>query len=202
MAFTEEQEKAILDFIAKTSAQAEKQAEAPAQKAEAFKTVVDEAKEAVNAEKNAETVLAKIQEAVKFNFSVKDFVEKNKSTLPEEATKILATVEGKVYKNEGEKANAVRKNLIESFIEKQENIDFLTDSLKAKASNFKALAETDKERRSQEFWDLVETGVELKFNKKRTKELNKLNGIPAGGSSGNILQDKILAKAKEKFNQK
>ena len=65
MAFTEEQEKAILDFIAKTSASAEKQAEAPAQKAEASKTVVDEAKEAVNAEKNAETVLAKIQESVK-----------------------------------------------------------------------------------------------------------------------------------------
>jgi hypothetical protein len=202
MAFTEEQEQAILNFITKTSAPAEKPAEAPAQKAEASKTVVDEAKEAVNAEKNAETALAKIQESVKFNLSVKDFVEKNKSTLPEEASKILATVEGKVYKNESEKANAVRKNLIESFIEKQENMDFLSDSLKAKALTFKNLAETDKERRSNEFWDLVDIGVELKFNKNKAKELNIAKGIPAGGSSGNILQDKILAKAKEKFNHK
>jgi hypothetical protein len=99
MAFTEEQEKAILEFITKSSAPAEKPAEAPAQKVEASKTVVDEAKDAVNAEKKAEILLAEIQESVKFNLSVKDFVEKNKSILPEEAGKILATVDGKNYGN-------------------------------------------------------------------------------------------------------
>lgn len=199
MAFTEEQEKAILEFITKSSAQAEKPAEAPAQKTEASKTVVDQAKEAVNAEKKAEILLAEIQESVKFNLSVKNFVEKNKSILPEEAGKILATVEGKNYNNENEKANYIRKNLLESFLEKQENIDALAESQKIKAERFKNLAETDKLKKSQEFWDLVETGVELKFNKNKAKELNKVNGVSAD-SSGNILQDKILAKAKEKFN--
>ena len=192
MALTEEQEKAILDFMTKSSAPAEKPAEA-------LKTVVDEAKEAVNAEKKAEILIAEIQDSVKFNLSVKDFVEKNKSILPEESVKILSNVESKNYKNDNEKANAVRKNLIESFLEKKENIDCLESSMKARAENFKALAETDKERRSKEFWDLVEIGVALKYNKNKAQELNKVNGVNAS-SSGNPLEDKILAKAAEKFN--
>jgi len=199
MAFTPEQEAAILEFITKSSAPAEKPAEAPAQKAEASKTVVDEAKDAVNAEKKAEILLAEIQESVKFNLSVKDFVEKNKSILPEEAGKILATVDGKNYGNENEKANYIRKNLLESFLEKQENIDALEPSQKIKADRFKALAEMDKLKKSNEFWDLVELGVVVKHGKNKAKELNKVNGVSAN-PSGNPLEDKILAKAAEKFN--
>jgi hypothetical protein len=201
--FTEEQTKVINEMIANAVAlKSTAEQKTISQEVEQKKTITQEAKESLDTEKQAEIALSKIQESIKFNLSVKDFVEKNKFILPEESIKILATIENKIYKNDTEKANAVRKNLIESFVEKQENIDFLSDSLKIKALNFKALTEIDKERRSGEFWDLVDIGVDLKFNKNKAKELNIAKGIPASGSSGNILQDKILAKAKEKFNQK
>lgn len=198
MPFTEEQEQQILNLLLpKTSANDTEQKPAEAQKAPA-KSVVDEAKDAVVKEKQAEIALSQIQSAVKFNLSIKDFVEKNKTILPDESSKILSAVESKIFNSDIDKANSIRKNLIESFLEKKENIEVLTESMKTRAESFKALAESDKERKSGEFWDLVEIGVSLKHNISKAKELNKINGFTEG--SGNKLEQKILAKAAQKFN--
>lgn len=163
------------------------------------KSINDEAKATLDAEKAAQTALNQIQESVKFNIAITDFAEKNKHLLPEEASKILTTVAGKTFKDDNEKANTVRKSFLDSFLEKQENLDVLTSSMKTRAETYKTLAESDKERKSSEFWDLVEVGLALKQGARKAEALNKINGGNAGDSS-NPLEDKILAAAEKKFN--
>lgn len=163
------------------------------------KSINDEAKGILDAEKAAQNSLNQIQESVKFNISISDFAEKNKHLLPEEASKILTTIASKTFKDDNEKANTVRKSFLDSFLEKQENLDVLTSSMKTRAETYKTLAESDKERKSSEFWDLVEVGLALKQGARKAEALNKINGGNAGDSS-NPLEDKILAAAEKKFN--
>lgn len=210
MALTDEQKTEIAGIVtASIQAASDKSAQDAAEKAKGDqgkggddagkKSINDEAKTALDAEKQAQTALNEIQESVKFNIGIADFAEKNKHLLPEEASKILTTVAGKTFKNDNEKANAVRKSFLDSFLEKSENLDVLTSSMKARAEQFKALAESDKERKSSEFWDLVEVGIALKQGARKAEALNKINGGNAGESS-NPLEDKILAAAEKKFN--
>lgn len=164
------------------------------------KSINDQAKDQLQAENAAKEALAQIQGSVKFNMEIKKFFEDNKTLFPEETAKILETIGGKTFADENERANTTRKSLLDSFLEKQENIDVLTPSLKTRAENYKALAESDKMRRSGEFWDLAETGLALKLGARKADALNKINGGSAGESSKNPLEDKILAAAKTKFN--
>jgi len=165
------------------------------------KSIVDQAKDALEAEKNSQISLVQLNESVRFNIGVKDFVEKNKNLLPEEAAKILTAIEAKTFKDDNEKANTTRKNLLDSYLSQAENLAVMTASMKARAEAYKALAESDKERKSSEFWDLAEVGIALKAGARKAEALNKINGGSADGSSGNPLEDKILAAAKAKFNQ-
>ena len=79
------------------------------------KSLVDQAKDAVNSDKEKEQSLNKIGESVRFNLSINDFVEKNKHLLPEEASKIIPAAEGKTFKDDNEKANTIRKTFLDSF---------------------------------------------------------------------------------------
>ena len=203
MALTEEQEKSLLDFQAKYAAiQTEsKAAEDKSKSGEEAKSIVDQAKAQIEAEKAAGIALTHVEQSIKFNLSVNDFVEKNKTMLPEESGKILTAISAKSFKDDNEKANVVRKTLLDSFLAQQENLDALTGSMKSRATQYKALAESDKEKKSSEFWDLVEVGVALKAGVRKAEALNKINGVNAGDST-NVLESKILAAAREKFNNK
>lgn len=169
--------------------------------AEKGKTLVEQAKAAVEADKAAGVALNQIQESIKFNISVKDFIEKNKNLLPEESDKILAAIATKTFKDDNERANLTRKNLLDSFLEKQDNISVLTASMQSRANYYKSLAESDKEKRSSEFWDLAEVGIALKGGAHKAEALKKINGGNAGDGSKNPLEAKILAAAEKKFNQ-
>jgi hypothetical protein len=225
MAFTPEQEASILAFVSKASAtpaattpaattpaattpvvevKTKTIAEQVKEELEASKakSIVEQAKEAVEAEKNSQISLGQINESVRFNISITDFVEKNKNLLPEESPKILTAINSKTYKNDIEKANKTRANLLDSFLSQKDNLVVMTASMQSRAESFKNLAESDKERRSSEFWDLAEVGIALKAGRNKAEALNKINGVNAGDASGNILEQKILAAARAKFNNK
>lgn len=202
--FTEEQTKAIAEIVSKAISSTQAPAAKPADEVrpvdeEAKKSIAQQAKDQIEAEKAQTAILAQVQNSIKFNLSVSDFVEKNKALLPEEAGKILTTISTKTFKNEDEKANTVRKSLLDSFLSQQENIDCLTVSLSTRANEYKALAESEKEKRSSEFWDLAEVGIALKAGVRKAQALNKINGVNAGEDSKNIIASKILTLAKERF---
>jgi len=164
------------------------------------KSIVDQAKDAVEAEKNSQVSLVQLNESVRFNIGVKDFVEKNKNLLPIESPKILEAIEAKTYKDDNEKANTTRKNLLDSFLSQKENLAVMTASMQSRAEAYKALAESDKERKSSEFWDLAEVGIALKTGAQKAEALKHINGGSAEGSSGIALDDKTLSAANAKFN--
>lgn len=212
MAFTPEQEAAILAFVNKPATpevddkpadpvKSKSIAEQVREELEASKakSIVDQAKDEVQAEKNSQISLTQINESVRFNLSITDFVEKNKNLLPEESPKILTAINSKTYKDDIEKANKTRANLLDSFLSQKENTTAMTISMQARAESFKNLAESDKERRSSEFWDLAEVGIALKAGAHKAQALNKINGGNAGEDSKNIIGSKILVLAKERF---
>ena len=174
---------------------------AEAKPAEAPRTIAQEAKDSIDTAKAAEIALVQIQSSVKFNHSVGEFVEKNKSLLPEEAATILTTAATKTFKNENEKANVIRKSLLDSFLSVQENLDALKGSLKDRAIKYRSLVESEKENQSVDFWDLAELGTALKAGNNKADALNKINGVGAGDGEGGILENKILAAAALKFNK-
>lgn len=207
--FTAEQQEAINAIVAAKVAEATKAATTPPAaptpskneggEEKPVKSVAEEAKAQIEAEKLAASNLATIQSSIKFNLGVNDFVEKNKSNLPEEAGRILTALSTKTFKDENERANTVRKSLLDSFLSQKENIECLTPTLATRANEYKALAESDKEKRSSEFWDLAETGIALKQGRKKAEALNQINGVAAGEESKNVIASKILAAAKERF---
>lgn len=202
--FTEEQTKFINEMVANAvkSAMQKPAEQNPApqkQENEQKQSISEEAKKMLENQKETESVQAQIESSIAFNMQIEDFVNKNKNLLPPEAVNILATIKTKTFASHIEKANVLRKNLLDSYLEKKENIDPLTETMKAKAEKYKSLAESDKERKSNEFWDLIETGSRLKEAEIRTKERNLANGVSTDGSSRSIIEDKILAKAKEIF---
>lgn len=206
--FTAEQQEAINAIVAAKVAEATKASTPPVASTlpkneggeeKQTKSVAEEAKAQIEAEKLAASNLATIQSSIKFNLGVNDFVEKNKSNLPEEAGRILSALSTKTFKDENERANTVRKSLLDSFLSQKENIECLTPTLATRANEYKALAESDKEKRSSEFWDLAETGIALKQGRKKAEALNQINGVAAGEESKNVIASKILAAAKERF---
>jgi hypothetical protein len=163
------------------------------------KSIVQKAREELEQEKNANVALSQIQQSIKFNLSIGDFIENNKELLPEEINKVLASVNAKTFRDDNEKANSIRKNLLDSFLSQKENIDCLIPSLASRANQYNALAESEKEKRSSEFWDLAEVGVALKLGARKSQSLNRLNGVIAGEDSKNIIGSKMLALAKERY---
>ena len=175
MAFTEEQEAKILAFIENAS-KTQTPPEDPKDKEPKGDNIVDEAKEAYRKEAEAKELNASLANAIKFNMSVDGFIKDNEAILPKEARALFDTVNNKVYSTDVEKANVLRKGLIEQFIELKENFDILPSSLKEKANRFKALTDDEKVKQSGKFWDIVEIGASQKVLIRKAEQFKKQGG--------------------------
>lgn len=175
MAFTEEQEAKILAFIENAS-KTQTPPEDPKDKEPKGDNIVDEAKEAYRKEAEAKELNASLANAIKFNMSVDGFIKDNEAILPKEARTLFDTVNNKVYSTDVEKANVLRKGLIEQFIELKENFDILPSSLKEKANRFKALTDDEKVKQSGKFWDIVEIGASQKVLIRKAEQFKKQGG--------------------------
>lgn len=176
MAFTEEQEKLILDFIANQSKPAEP---ATPPKEEKSDNIVDEAKQRYQKDSETKELNASLANAIKFNLSIESFIKDNETILPKEAKALFDTVNSKVYSTDVEKANVLRKGLIDQFIELKENFDILPNSLKERAGKYKALTDDEKTKQSSQFWDIVEIGTSQKVLIRKAEQLSKNGGQEA-----------------------
>lgn len=181
MAFTEEQEAQILENMAKFGEFLAKQNEQNNQdKGEDLK---EQAKKGMKEEEEAQQVQARLEKALAFNMKIGKFAEDYKGVLPESAKSIVDLAEKKTYTSAVERANDIRRALIDAYLEKQDNIDSLPETLRNKVVAYKALAEDAKIKKSSEFWDIVEVGAEMQTSKIRAAALNKANGKQTGEES-------------------
>ena len=203
MAFTEEQEGQILqaigqfgEFMKNFQSQQQQQAQTQAKPAEQEQKpaagLLDTAKEKMS-EKEKEAALQKEMEAaLKFNMKIGEFAEKYKDVLPAATGAILKEAAGKTFGSEAEKADEVRKTLIEAYLEEQKNLDEMPPSLRAKAEIYKGLTEDAKRKRSAEFIEILEMSAELAYERKRAAAVAKAN---AGGvnTDGNAFKARFYA---------
>lgn len=195
MAFTEEQEKnisatiermaAYMDAQDKARAEAEAKAKAEAAEKEQKKhaTLLDTAKEQVKTDAANAGNQSAIERALGFNMKIGDFAEKYKDVLPPTTGAILDAANKKTFSGAVEKADEIRKALIDGYLEIKENYEKMPASLKDRAARYMALTEDGKRKNSADFFDLVEIGAEMCFNEKRAAALQRANGGNGGGST-------------------
>lgn len=195
MAFTEEQEQNISATIARMAAymdaqdkaradaDAKAKAEAAAKEQAKPATLLDTAKEQVKTDAANAGNQSAIESALGFNMKIGDFAEKYKDVLPTTTGAILDAANKKTFSGAVEKADEIRKALIDGYLEVKENYDKMPASLKDRAARYMALTEEGKRKNSADFFDLVEIGAEMCFNEKRAAALQRANGGNGGGST-------------------
>ena len=195
MAFTEEQEQNISATIARMAAymdaqdkaradaDAKAKAEAAAKEQAKPANLLDTAKEQVKTDAAYAGNQSAIESALGFNMKIGDFAEKYKDVLPPTTGAILDAANKKTFSGAVEKADEIRKALIDGYLEVKENYDKMPASLKDRAARYMALTEEGKRKNSADFFDLVEIGAEMCFNEKRAAALQRANGGNGGGST-------------------
>lgn len=203
MAFSEEQEKQILDGFSKFNEFMEnykKENDKENGEDKKDETLLNKAKENVKNETNQNEIQASLEKAVGFNMQISTFAEKYKEVLPATVKPIIDASNSKTYNSAVAKANEMRKAIIEAFLEVQTNVDTLPEGMQAKAKLYKELTEDAKLEKSGLYWELVEVGAELRNSKKRAEAVNRANN---GNNSGedNAFRAKFLALG-DKFKRK
>ncbi len=191
---TQEQLDSIVAGSINKYIEAQKESEKKEQEKE-IKQVSEEAKEKLEAEKEEQASRAELEQAIKFNMDIKKFVDDNAAILPPESKKILETIDGKKYASEKDKANEVRKGLIDSFIALKDNIDILPATQKAQVEKYKNLTEDEKLKQAPYFWGIVDVGTNNKVLMRRANQQNQ-----AGGSD-DAFEKRFLETAKNKFKR-
>lgn len=198
MAFSEEQEKQILEGLGKlndflNSQGKEKEEDKKDDPKEEDKKLLAEAKKDVEKQNNQAEVQAELEKALSFNMQISNFAEKYKEVLPASIKSVIEVANGKTYASSIAKADDMRKAIIEAFLEVQANIETLPEGMKAKANAFKALTEDAKREKSGSYWEIVEVGAELQNAKKRAEAVNKANNGGNNSGEDNAFRAKFLA---------
>lgn len=158
-------------------AELEKGQNKPEQKGD-YQGISDDLKAQALAEKKREEERARMQEAIKFNLGIAQYVADNKDYLTAIAGGIVDKVNEKQFSDEEKKALNMRKNLLEDFFSQQANIDAAPEELKGRIMAFKALAEDDKEKQAAQYWDLLQLTVD---RKKLTAQVEAAKRARQGG---------------------
>lgn len=199
----DEKLKARDEEAAKKAEEARKKAEEEEKKKALENDKLKAAEEKVRKEKEAKAAADKEKqiylEAFKYNSTLKQFIEENKDFLPENLGAIIDALQTKQYTGDVEKANELKRAVIEQYIKTQANLDNLPDSLKAKAEAFAEFTTQEKLNRASEFYDIVETGIHTAKNIKKVEAMDKANGNPGDGSktATQEYEDKMLQFSKE-----
>lgn len=163
-------------------------------KEEKKESIADEAIKRLENEKKEKEETAEIEDAIKFNLSISEFVSKNKNILPDETENIIKTAEERNFKNSSEKANAIRKGIIEAFVKYKENVEKLPQSIQAEVARFNSFTEREKEAQSKRFWSIVEVGTEYKILSRKAEQLQNNGGN--GAAENSAFEQRFLEQGK------
>lgn len=163
-------------------------------KEEKKESIADEAIKRLENEKKEKEEADELEGAIKFNLSISEFVSKNKNILPDETANIIKTAEERNFKNSSEKANAIRKGIIEAFVKYKENVEKLPQSIQAEVARFNSFTEREKEAQSKRFWSIVEVGVECKILSRKAEQLQNNGGH--GAAENSAFEQRFLEQGK------
>jgi hypothetical protein len=142
-----------------------------------------------------------LEKALKFNFSIGEFVKSNSDLLPSEIPEILKASERETYDSEVEKASAVKTGFIQSFFAVQSNLDLLTENQKKTWEDYCKLTKSGKEQKAAEIYEnLFEPAFEILRRVKKAEDVGKARG--GFGKSSKVedsYKDRLIAGAKKTY---
>jgi len=180
----------------KAEEEAKKKAEEEAKKKKDDDDELKRAEEEVKRRKEAKNAKELEKErylaAFKWNATIKDFLKENKEFLPENLEDIINVLEAKTYANDVEKAQELKRAVVEQYIKNQANIDILPESLKAKAEKYSGFTTKEKLERAPDFYDIVETGIHTAKNIKKAEAIEKSGNIGGEKDAVKEYEEKML----------
>lgn len=142
-----------------------------------------------------------LEDALRFNLGVQDFVKSNADLLPEATKEILEAAEKEKYDSATEKASALKKAFIDAFFEIQANVELLTTAQKRALDDYGKLTVNGKKARAHSiFENILEPTLETLRKVKKAEELGKAR---SGFASSNKVEDaykaRLISGAKKAF---
>lgn len=141
----------------------------------------------------------RIENALKFNLSIADFVKQNADALPNEIPDILKTADKENYDSAIQRASAMKKSIIEAFFAVQQNVDLLTTSQKSALDDYLKLTKNGKEQKAEAIYEnLFEPAIETLKKVKKAEELGKArHGLASGSKVEEGYKARLIAHARK-----
>ena len=182
MALTDDEIKSLQEKAAKAE-ELEKQVKAKDEELAKIKTppkVDDDVVKKLREEEDKKNKQLKqtevLQKSIKFNLSLPAYLDGKKDLMTPISKKIFDEINTKTYNDESEKTKHFQKNIIDDFFSLQENVNAIPETYKDRITFYKSLAEDEKYKRAEEFWDILTLTVETKELMKKQEEIKKANG--------------------------
>lgn len=135
---------------------------------------------------------SRMEKAIAFNHTLKDFVKNNKGLIPDEIEGIVAQAEKESYDSASAKAGAVKAGIIQSFFALKDNVELLSAAQKAQLDEFLKFTKNVKEERAETLYDnVLEPALEIL---KRVKKAKELALSEQGINPGNGVEDAYVKK--------
>ena len=173
----------------KAEEEAKKKAEEGAKKKEEednLKKAQEEIQKRNMAKTKEELEKEQMLNAYKFASTIKEFIDTNRKYLPDNTEDLINILQGKTYASDVEKAQELKRAIVEQYIKEQKNLDMLPEHLKTKAEKYAGLSTKEKLEQADNFYDIVETGIHTEKNIKKFEEMQKGG---SGSQSGNAVSD-------------
>lgn len=159
---------------------------------DALKDAEEKVKQRKAAQNAEELEKERMLNAFKFNATVNDFIKDNEGYLPDNLGDILNILSAKTYASDVEKAQELKRAIVEQYIKSQDNINLLPDSLKAKAEKYAGFTTKEKLERAPEFYDIVETGIHTAKNIKKAEAIEKSSGFGDADDAVKEYENKMI----------
>lgn len=180
---------------------AEEEAKKKAIESDALKSAEEEVKKRKAEKTQADMEKERFLEAVKWNAGLNDFLTNNAEYLPENLADIIKVLEAKTYTDDVEKAQELKRAVVEQYIKHQENIDILPESLKSKAEKYAGFTTKEKLETAPDYYDIVETGIHTAKNIKKAEAIEKGGSGNSGGKSATQeYEEKMLKFSQDTIN--
>ncbi len=127
----------------------------------------------------------RLESALRFNMSAKDFLKQNESLLPTDVADIFTQAEKEKFEDAVEKDEAIKSGLIQAFFRVQANVDLLTSGQKSMLDGYLKLTKNGKQEKAQQIYDMVfEPAFERLKSEKKAEALKRGHGTGSEVESG------------------
>lgn len=166
---------------------------------ETDKDLFDKSKH-IQAEKDKSSNDSKrLEAAVRFTMSAKNWVKENESLLPKDVAGILDAAEKETYDSTIQKDSAVKSGIIQAFFNVQENLDLLTTTQKSTIEEFLKLSKNGKEEKAQAIYDSIfEPTFEMKKRVSKAQQLNRA-GERSSNDAEEAYKQKLMNGSKQHY---